>query len=266
MGESLSSLMHCVIRKLRTCGSENDVNSSKTDITSSTNISSSNGNGNRMTTIENGSIIDKNTIHSFDTTHNILNKSSKYLKSNTKYFNNLNQTYYCEQQQYDIYRSTSVPISICLVMLVCYIILGSLLFHRLQDWSIVESLYFCFTSLGTIGFGELTPKGNIGQYTASGYILVGMALVAMCFSLIQNELIMWLRRFGVQNQQQQLHNPQIQQRSHHTSSSLLPTIGKHGNGSVSNTLMHHNHLMHQISTASAADDYALVTVSVTPKS
>lgn len=69
----------------------------------------------------------------------------------------------------------------------------------MQNWSVLEALYFCFTSLGTIGFGELTPTGNLTLYLASAYILIGMAVVAMCFSLIQTELIMWLRRFSVQD-------------------------------------------------------------------
>ncbi|XP_037030008.1 TWiK family of potassium channels protein 7 [Bradysia coprophila] len=98
------------------------------------------------------------------------------------------------------YHSPSVPISICVMILICYVTLGAVLFHKIQHWGVLESLYFCFTSLGTIGFGDLAPKGNLSQYAASAYILVGMAVVAMCFSLIQTELIMWLRKFGVQDQ------------------------------------------------------------------
>ncbi|XP_055374897.1 TWiK family of potassium channels protein 7-like [Condylostylus longicornis] len=94
----------------------------------------------------------------------------------------------------------SVPISICILILICYISLGALLFHKIQNWSVLESLYFCFTSLGTIGSGDLSPTGNLSQYLASGYIIFGMAVVAMCFSLIQTELILWLRKFGVQDQ------------------------------------------------------------------
>lgn len=97
-------------------------------------------------------------------------------------------------------QSPSVPISICVMILVFYIALGAVLFHRVQQWGILESLYFCFTSLGTIGFGDLAPKGNVAQYAAAAYILIGMAVVAMCFSLIQTELILWLRRFGVPDQ------------------------------------------------------------------
>lgn len=93
----------------------------------------------------------------------------------------------------------NVPISICIMILLCYVTLGAVLFHKIQPWGVLESLYFCFSSLVTIGFGDLQPKDSLSQYTAAGYILIGMAVVAMCFSLIQSELINWLRKFSVQD-------------------------------------------------------------------
>jgi hypothetical protein len=99
-------------------------------------------------------------------------------------------------------KQSAVPISICIMILICYITSGAALFHELQKWGVLESLYFCFTALSTIGFGDLQPKDEIGMYAASAYIIVGMAIVAMCFSLIQTELIIWLRKFAIQEQSQ----------------------------------------------------------------
>lgn len=50
-----------------------------------------------------------------------------------------------------------VPVTLCLILVLAYICSGALLFHRLENWSILEGSYFCFTSLGTIGFGDLLP-------------------------------------------------------------------------------------------------------------
>lgn len=83
------------------------------------------------------------------------------------------------------------------------------MFHELQQWGVLESLYFCFTSLSTIGFGDLHPKNEVGLYAASAYILIGMAIVAMCFSLIQTELIIWLRKFAVQDQFNQSQDDEV---------------------------------------------------------
>lgn len=64
---------------------------------------------------------------------------------------------------------------------------------------IVSGSYFCFTSLGTIGFGDLLPgqkAEEISLCACSAYILTGMALVAMCFSLVQDEVMSLLRYLG----------------------------------------------------------------------
>ncbi|XP_017779232.1 PREDICTED: potassium channel subfamily K member 18-like [Nicrophorus vespilloides] len=92
-----------------------------------------------------------------------------------------------------------VPVTLCLVMVLAYICSGALLFHRLENWSLLEGSYFCFTSLGTIGFGDLLPgqqTEEISLCACSAYILTGMALVAMCFSLVQDEVLGLLRLVG----------------------------------------------------------------------
>nr|XP_022907830.1 TWiK family of potassium channels protein 7-like [Onthophagus taurus] len=114
-----------------------------------------------------------------------------------------------------------VPVTLCLIIVLAYICSGAFLFHRLENWSILDGSYFCFTSLGTIGFGDLLPGQNhqnaklnfkqnlnnssshpnnnedkISLFACSAYILTGMALVAMCFSLVQEEILGILKLIG----------------------------------------------------------------------
>ncbi|CAG9861993.1 unnamed protein product [Phyllotreta striolata] len=92
-----------------------------------------------------------------------------------------------------------VPVTLCLVIVLAYICSGAVLFHRLENWSLLEGSYFCFTSLGTIGFGNLVPgqrTEEISLCACSAYILTGMALVAMCFSLVQDEVLSLFRYLG----------------------------------------------------------------------
>lgn len=92
-----------------------------------------------------------------------------------------------------------VPVTLCLILVLAYICSGALLFHRLENWSLLEGSYFCFTSLGTIGFGDLLPGQHAEEVSlcaCSAYILTGMALVAMCFSLVQDQVMNLLRFIG----------------------------------------------------------------------
>ncbi|KAK0093572.1 hypothetical protein PV326_013215 [Microctonus aethiopoides] len=98
-----------------------------------------------------------------------------------------------------------IPISLCLFIILLYVCGGAFIFHRLEGWSLLESSYFCFTSLGTIGFGDLVPTGKnsstklmeeLSLCICSLYILIGMGLIAMCFNLMQEEVVRVVRVFG----------------------------------------------------------------------
>lgn len=259
MGDGLSTVMRCLFRRLRTCGSKRSRSESTSSQSSgnNSNSSSTTGIGAINGRTDNASIIDK-SFHNASMVATSLN-TGKLSKANQNYDNNYSNQMY----NYSYYRhSSGVPVSISVMILICYITLGAALFHRIQTWNVLESLYFCFTSLGTIGFGELEPKGNIAQYAASAYILIGMAVVAMCFNLIRTEISMWLRRFNMDSSDEKSH---------------ASTISGPGNGrnvgagisqnSFAHLMPHHNHLMHQLpSGGGPIEDVALVTVAVTPKS
>ena len=99
-----------------------------------------------------------------------------------------------------------VPISLCLMILVAYVSGGGFLFSIWEeDWGYLEGSYFCFISLSTIGFGDLVPgdavvAGEGGSQErliiCSLYLLTGLALIAMCFNLMQEEVIHKIRRIG----------------------------------------------------------------------
>ncbi|KAK7087189.1 hypothetical protein V1264_021270 [Littorina saxatilis] len=87
-----------------------------------------------------------------------------------------------------------VPIMVCLIMVAAYINLGAVLFLLWEDWSYFDSSYFCFITLSTIGFGDIVPGfehdswGNQAKrVSCTLYLLFGLALLAMCFELIQSE-------------------------------------------------------------------------------
>lgn len=202
MGEGLSSAMRCIFKRLRSTSSKGSSGSS-----------SSNSNSTSSSTT---------TPSSSTTSNNILgeatNGKNKALDNEKRQYGGWNHSGSSLQHFHNPMlgyngsymhgtgghvkkqKQSAVPISICILILICYITSGAALFHELQKWGVLESLYFCFTALSTIGFGDLQPKDDVGLYAASAYIIVGMAIVAMCFSLIQTELLIWLRKFAIQEQ------------------------------------------------------------------
>ena len=99
--------------------------------------------------------------------------------------------------------TVTVPISMCLIIMAVYICGGAMFFARLEDnWDFLTSCYFCFISLSTIGFGDYVPGDSIRSETGSVetgfvltsmYLMLGMAIIAMCFNLMQEEVIQKVR-------------------------------------------------------------------------
>ncbi|CAK9811482.1 Potassium channel subfamily K member 9 [Anthophora plagiata] len=86
-----------------------------------------------------------------------------------------------------------VPIWLCVFLVVSYIFGGAFLFSAWEQWPFLDSAYFCFITLTTIGFGDFVPAYKLdahkGIAVCSLYLLFGIALLAMSFNLVQEEVI-----------------------------------------------------------------------------
>jgi len=89
-----------------------------------------------------------------------------------------------------------VPLNVSLLLLVGYVLLGSLLFGLWEpDWNVLVGSYFCFVTLSTIGFGDFVPGTSLDAWSStpklvlcSLYVVCGLALLAMCFDLMQDQV------------------------------------------------------------------------------
>lgn len=109
-----------------------------------------------------------------------------------------------QRDEHSAYAPTSpqVPITIILVILIGYIAIGTVIFALWENWSIVDGAYFCFVTLSTIGFGDLVPTKTfhgpeIQLFACCAYLVLGLVLVAMSFSLLETQLLWKCRRMAV---------------------------------------------------------------------
>ncbi|KAK0175938.1 hypothetical protein PV328_000127 [Microctonus aethiopoides] len=107
---------------------------------------------------------------------------------------------YADEVDYDDYLTPieeqamkPVPIWLCVFLVVSYILGGAVLFTEWESWIFLDSAYFCFITLTTIGFGDFVPAHKLnahqGIVLCSLYLLFGIALLAMSFNLVQEEVI-----------------------------------------------------------------------------
>ncbi|MEA2057679.1 MAG: potassium channel family protein [Actinomycetota bacterium] len=54
---------------------------------------------------------------------------------------------------------------------------GTVVYHYLEDWSWVDSLYFSSVAVTTVGFGDLTPTSDGAKLFTVAYIFAGIAII-----------------------------------------------------------------------------------------
>lgn len=89
---------------------------------------------------------------------------------------------------YEVDDEFNLPVSLALIILLVYMMLGALIFHFTDDWGYVDSFYFIYISMSTIGFGDLVPKDALHAMYAFMYLLFGLALTSMCINVVQEKL------------------------------------------------------------------------------
>eukprot|EP00093_Oithona_nana_P014247 14247.XXX_718806_720209_1 [CDS] Oithona nana genome sequencing. len=103
------------------------------------------------------------------------------------------------QEEYMPTDFIAVPIVVTLVVMAIYLIIGAVIYHSWEGWSILDSFYFAFVTLTTLGFGDMVPgqsrDGSVSDTTkmlelifTTFYCLIGLALISMGISLMQEQV------------------------------------------------------------------------------
>src|SRR6185369_269566 len=102
-------------------------------------------------------------------------------------------------------------IRIVLIAVLAAIAVGTVAFHRLEGWSILDSLYVTAQTVTTVGFGDLTPRTIWGRAFATVFMMVGVGIVLYALtsavqSIVQSEMVATFGRRRLSRKMSKLRN------------------------------------------------------------
>ena len=66
-----------------------------------------------------------------------------------------------------------------------HIMIGTFLYHWLEGWNWLDSLYFVIITLATIGYGDLSPTRPITKLIKIYYAINGIAILLMLYDQVR---------------------------------------------------------------------------------
>ncbi|XGW12291.1 hypothetical protein V3C99_013191 [Haemonchus contortus] len=88
-----------------------------------------------------------------------------------------------EQEILDRVKLVRFPPIVVFLFVFLYGLLASYLIQRKEQWSYVESMYFTFISILTVGFGDFRPSPN-NLWTTLAVVIGGVILTTMCMDVV----------------------------------------------------------------------------------
>ena len=74
-----------------------------------------------------------------------------------------------------------------LIVAVWLLVGGTVTFMLIEGFSPIDSFYFCFITLATIGYGDLSPSTDIGKLVTVIYSIAGLGIMAALISTIATQ-------------------------------------------------------------------------------
>ena len=76
--------------------------------------------------------------------------------------------------------------------------IGAVFYHFVEGFSWLDSFYFCTITLTTIGYGDISPKTDIGKLFTIPYAIVGIGILGAIINVLNQR-----RLERVKNRQEQ---------------------------------------------------------------
>ena len=83
-----------------------------------------------------------------------------------------------------------------LAMMIVLLVSGTSFYAIHEGWSIIDALYFCVTTMSTVGFGDLTPTTPVSKIFTIIFSLISIGVFVGVASKLANAMLTRSKHFS----------------------------------------------------------------------
>jgi len=83
---------------------------------------------------------------------------------------------------------------IAFIIFICILLIGTFVYHEIEGWSYVDSLYFTTVTVTTVGYGDFVPLTTNGKLFTIFFSISGIGLALYILTVFGKYLISIRRR------------------------------------------------------------------------
>ena len=76
-----------------------------------------------------------------------------------------------------------------LLLVLSLLIVGTIFYMLVEGWTVVDAVYFCAMSLGTVGYGDVVPETDVGKLFTVFYVLSGIGILVSFFTTLTAKVL-----------------------------------------------------------------------------
>lgn len=76
-----------------------------------------------------------------------------------------------------------------IVVFILLILVGGVVYSNIEGWRYLDAVYFTTVTLTTLGYGDFTPKTDVGKIFTIFFSLAGIAIVLYALGLIGRSIV-----------------------------------------------------------------------------
>lgn len=103
-----------------------------------------------------------------------------------------------EEEEHKIFHRRIIYI---VMVILLFLFGGATFYHLFEGWRYLDAIYFSAYTMTTVGYGDITPKTDIGKLFTIFYVFAGVGIALYGLSVIASHFVevreeFWMERFG----------------------------------------------------------------------